>query len=351
MGFHMQENNNTKKIYSSIPVNDGVLVLSGYSVTLKVQNGCLQVIDGVGDEARKDIFSKPNCRIKRVVILGYNGSVSLSSLKWLFDIGAGILQIGWNGEIYYSAIPHKSDIFLKRAQYKAVENEKGLELTKYLLGEKIKNQLHNIINYFPDNGYVYNEKLYNQDDFIKGVLSDIKYTNSIDGIIGIESVVSAMYWILLSDLKLKYQTRDYKKIPEHWLTFGARRSIINKSSNRNAVNPANAMLNYLYALLAGEARLKILQAGLEPSAGIFHSDHKYRHSFIYDVIEPVRPIIDAWLIDFINHNKLHKNYFVEKENGVVRLTLYLTPLLCETITLWGNLIEPVISNLKRILTK
>ena len=38
------------------------------------------------------------------------------------------------------------------------------------------------------------------------------------------------------------------------------------------MNPANAMLNYLYAVLESEARLAIAALGLDPGLGFWHVD-------------------------------------------------------------------------------
>ena len=42
------------------------------------------------------------------------------------------------------------------------------------------------------------------------------------------------------------------------------------ASPRLAVNPLNAMLNYLYALLESEARLAVAALGLDPGLGVMH---------------------------------------------------------------------------------
>ena len=58
--------------------------------------------------------------------------------------------------------------------------------------------------------------------------------------------------------------RDQAKVPKHWKTLGTRSSPIS-GATRNASNPINALLNYLYAILETEVRLAILTMGLDPS--------------------------------------------------------------------------------------
>jgi hypothetical protein len=57
------------------------------------------------------------------------------------------------------------------------------------------------------------------------------------------------------------------------------------SSPRLAIKPANAILNYLYAILEAETRLACLTLGLDPGLGIVHADHRDRDSFALDLME------------------------------------------------------------------
>jgi len=66
--------------------------------------------------------------------------------------------------------------------------------------------------------------------------------------------------------------------------------------------PAKAVLNYLYALLFAETRLGLLRAGFDPMAGVVHADNQYRDSFVYDVMDAVRPDVDAWLFGFVQNH-------------------------------------------------
>jgi hypothetical protein len=56
------------------------------------------------------------------------------------------------------------------------------------------------------------------------------------------------YWGAWKNGSLRFARKDEKSIPEHWRTFGQRRSPITDSP-RLAANPANALLNYLYESL------------------------------------------------------------------------------------------------------
>jgi CRISPR/Cas system-associated endonuclease Cas1 len=74
-------------------------------------------------------------------------------------------------------------------------------------------------------------------------------------------------------------------------------------------------------------------------AGVAHADNPYRDSFVYDVMELIRPDIDAWLVEFVQNLKFSVNDFYETRDGGIRLTFRLTPFLAETIPLWTNNLE------------
>jgi len=109
------------------------------------------------------------------------------------------------------------------------------------------------------------------------------------------------------------------------------------------------MLNYLYALLVAETRFGLLKRGFDPIAGIVHTDNQYRDSFAYDVMEAVRPEVDAWLLEHIQRHEFTKQDFYEKRDGGIRLTLKITPVLGETISIWSENIETVINHVEGIL--
>jgi len=98
---------------------------------------------------------------------------------------------------------------------------------------------------------------------------------------------------------------------------------------RLAVNPANAILNYLYAILEAECRIACLGVGLDPGIGILHADQKARDSLALDVMEAVRPTVDAWVLDLLRARTFRAKDFFETRQGVCRVLAPLTHELAE----------------------
>jgi hypothetical protein len=66
-------------------------------------------------------------------------------------------------------------------------------------------------------------------------------------------------------------------------------------------------------------------------------------------MEPVKPYVDNWLLDFTKANVFSQIDFYEPRYDGVRLTLKLTPFLAETLSIWVMKIESVIEQVKAIL--
>lgn len=144
---------------------------------------------------------------------------------------------------------------------------------------------------------------------------------------------------------------DPETVPEHWRTFGPLGSAYS-NGNQQAVTPPNAILNYLYAVLEVEIRIACLSVGLDPSLGIFHPIQRGRDSFVFDLMEPLRPAVDAYVLDLLGERTFEKSDFFENRKGVVRVLPPLTHELSETAERWrtvaGTTVEEVAATLLEI---
>src|SRR5260370_5057954 len=111
--------------------------------------------------------------------------------------------------------------------------------------------------------------------------------------------------------------------------------------SETAVNPPNAMLNYLYAVLESESRLALCSLGLDPGLGVLHVDTPARDSLACDLQEVVRPQIGAFLVEWITRETLKRDWFFEQRDGNCRLMAQLAIKLAETAPTWGRAVAPV----------
>jgi hypothetical protein len=101
------------------------------------------------------------------------------------------------------------------------------------------------------------------------------------------------------------------------------------------------MLNYLYALLEAETRLATATLGLDPGIGVMHVDTPYRDSLACDLMEAIRPDVDAFVLDWIKRGPLPRNHFFEQRDGNCRLMASFASTLSQTASKWAHLVAPV----------
>ncbi len=101
------------------------------------------------------------------------------------------------------------------------------------------------------------------------------------------------------------------------------------------------MLNYLYAVLEAEATIAALSARLDPALGFLHSDRSERASLACDLMEPVRPAVDAFALSLFRERQFTKDDLFERHDGHCRLLPPLTHELAVTASLWAQRVWPV----------
>jgi hypothetical protein len=74
--------------------------------------------------------------------------------------------------------------------------------------------------------------------------------------------------------------------------------------------------------------------------GFLHTDTANRDSLALDLIETIRPAIEAWLLDWLLREPLRKSDFSEATDGNCRLSSAICSKLSETAPTWRKLIGP-----------
>jgi CRISPR-associated protein Cas1 len=91
-------------------------------------------------------------------------------------------------------------------------------------------------------------------------------------------------------------------------------------SRRPPLDPVNAVLSFLYALLTHDCRSAAEGVGLDPAVGFLHRDRPGRPSLALDLMEELRPVMaDRLAISLINRRQLRATDFDRLESGAVTL--------------------------------
>ena len=318
----------------------GVLTLFGYGIKVRMQSGHLEIEDGLGPDRRKIRLARVGHGLKRLVVLGADGFVSLAALRWLADQGAAFVMLDRDGTLLLSTGPVRpSDARLRRTQAMAIQTGAALHITRELLSQKLVGQEQ-----------VARQKLLDTKtaDIIFAFRERIRIAETIDAIRYFESQAAAAYWAAWRDLPINFPKSDLPKVPDHWRRFDTRKSPLT-GSQRLAANPANAMLNYLYAILESETRLAVAALGLDPGLGFWHVDTPARDSLACDLMEPIRPNVDGFFLDWITREPLNRSWFFEQRDGNCRLTSSLAIELSQTARMWGRAVAPFAEWVARLL--
>jgi CRISPR-associated endonuclease Cas1 len=318
----------------------GVVTLFGYGINVHVDRGHLTIQDGIAGVRREARLPRVGHGLHRLVVIGSDGMVSLAALRWLAHQNAAFVMLDRDGSVLAVTGPVRpSDARLRRAQALASQSDIGLRIARELIDQKLAAQ----------------ERLASDGLHSPAAAEAIHHARSmlgaaftIDSIRLAESQAAHAYWSAWGSVPVNFPKKDVPRVPAHWRAFGARISPLTHSP-RLAVNPPNAILNYLYAVLESEARLAVAALGLDPGLGVMHADKPNRDSLAFDLMEPIRPQVDAYLLDWITDEPLRREWFFEQRDGNCRLMSSFAARLSETAPAWARAVAPVAEWVARTL--
>lgn len=322
----------------------GLVVARGAGIKVRVTDSWLVVEDGIGVGRRVRRFRRTD-RMTRLVVIGRSGYVSFEAIRWLYDVGASLVHIDPEGTVLASSTASGPVIpSLRRAQALASVSDAGLEAARMLLSAKVEGQA-SLLGDLPAGEA-------SRLGLSLG-LEEIRSARDVHGLLAGELRAAGAYWDAWAPLPVRVAPRKGRPgdLPEHWLRFGGRASLLT-GAPRMATNPANALLNYLYALLSAETTLACQAVGLDPGLGIFHADRDHtvgRAAFSFDAMEAVRPAVDAYVLAILTQRTLRSEDFGETRKGACRISLTFAGELAETVSTWRELVAPYVERVAHIL--
>lgn len=110
----------------------------------------------------------------------------------------------------------------------------------------------------------------------------------------------------------------YFSVFDHLLTVEQEAFAFRERSRRPPLNPVNALLSFLYAMLAHDARAACEACGLDPAVGFLHRDRPGRPGLALDLMEEFRPFLaDRLAVSLINRQQVKPSGFQTTESGGV----------------------------------
>jgi CRISPR-associated protein Cas1 len=240
------------------------LVVSGYGVFLGVKKGLICIAKNGSEKT----VSAGN--IDHIFLTTKGITISSALLRLVAENNIDVVVLNRNGMIEgkFSSVSKKGNVTVRKEQYKAQEDERGLYLAKCFARGKIMNQ------YYLLKSIAKNRKRRDLIDVsyqIKGRADKLKECNGKVEIIGEEAKAAELYWNALSE----------------FYEFDRRRKRYDEP------DAFNMMLNYGYAILMSKVFMAIDSTNLDPFAGFLHVENPRRPALVVDLMEEFRqPVVD-----------------------------------------------------------
>lgn len=298
------------------------LIMTGHGMCLRVNRGALVVRNGFThypqrvDEHR--FFKGDRNLPSRIIVLDGSGSLSFDVLSWLSEQGVPLIRINWRGEVITAlGAGHAIDPKRLAAQLEAQQTGRALDIAISIIREKLRNSIETLSVALPSSSA--REQAIGR---LHSHLSELarRPPRSTGALLGLEGRAGLAYFNAWQSLPLRWTGVGRHPIPRDWLTVGQRGSFARKKvGNRNASHPVNAILNYAYAILESQVRIQVVAAGYDPTIGFLHAGRRGRPDFVLDLMEPLRPVVDREVLDFVQAHKFHPTDFTIRSDGVCRL--------------------------------
>jgi len=284
-----------------------VKLLRGYGISVSLKDNQIHLKNGIdiltGNSETESWFIT-QLPYEKIVISG-KGYVSTEALKLLNDNYRNVILTDTYGKpvsFMNGMMESLTATKYRMAQYDTFRDPKKC---RHLARQTIKAKIESQINFlkFTENELV-------QD----GILKLEAYLKQIDDEtldpIKIEAPSSHVYF------------RNYAKLIPTKYGFESRNNSSIRITKRNASDVINALLNYGYAVLAGEISKYVNGFGLDAYFGFMHKTHTGFQPLVYDLMEPFRWLIEYSVYKLANSQTngqtiRFKDYAFTKEGSVV----------------------------------
>lgn len=273
-------------LYVTVP--DTYLSLDGETIVIK--------------KDEKVAMRLPLHNLENIVCFNYMGT-SPALMGACAERGIGLCYLTPRGR-FLARVSGKvqGNVLLRKKQYAVSEdeNESVSIASSFLLG-KIANCRKVLDRAVRDHAILVDtDRLTNTSMALKNVLKQIGECQSVADLMGFEGSAAKQYFDVFDQLILQQKNDFY----------------FTERSRRPPLDNLNALLSFLYTLLAFEATSALETVGLDAYVGFLHQDRPGRPSLALDLMEELRPVFaDRLALSLINRKQITGAGFTQKESG------------------------------------
>jgi CRISP-associated protein Cas1 len=252
------------------------------------------------------VFQAPAHSIENIVCFGFK-PLTPALMAFCTENNIGISYLSQNGKFLakvYGA--QKGNVLLRKAQYAISDDEfLSLQIARPIIAAKVSNYRYLLMRHQRNHPEASPDEISRSAEIMGKRLSNIQEATNLEELRGYEGECANMYFSVLSWL-ITSQKDDFN--------FTVR-------SKRPPLDPANALLSFVYAILANDVRSALETVGLDPQVGFLHQLRSGRPSLALDVMEEFRAYMgDRIMLNLINLKQVSKNDFEIRESGEVRMS-------------------------------
>lgn len=202
--------------------------------------------------------------------------------------------------------PVAGNVLLRRAQHEALsQKERTLEIARNMVAGKVKNLRTMVMRSARETEAAQEEKLLRgAASHLADILRRLPTAPDLDTLRGLEGEAAHHYFGVFRHMILS---------DRQTFSFAGR-------NRRPPLDPVNALLSFLYALLLNDCVAAAQGVGLDPQVGFLHALRSGRPALGLDLMEELRPVLaDRLALTLINRRQLTEKDFQHRPGGAVLL--------------------------------
>jgi len=257
------------------------------------------VVVRVADEVKLRI---PVHNLEGIICCGYAGA-SPALMALCCERGVGLSFLTEHGRFLARVSGAVSgNVLLRRQQHRCTEDlEASNCLAKYFVAAKIHNSRTALQRASRDHEHT-QEPLLTTIKALSTAISRVMSSSNLDGLRGLEGEAAAAYFGVFDHLIVAQKESFH----------------FSRRVRRPPTDNVNAMLSFVYTLLAHDVASALEAVGLDPQMGFLHRDRPGRAGLALDIMEELRPYLaDRLVLSLINRRQVSASGFLQKENGAV----------------------------------
>ena len=249
----------------------------------------------------------PIHNIEGIVCFGYTGA-SPGLMELCCERGVALSFLTEHGR-FMGRITGKihGNVLLRRTQYRwADDEEEAIRLAKRFVTAKIANSRVVLQRALRDHEYIdLSGDLSSTIRWLSDMPERLDRASTLEKVRGVEGEAAHLYFSCFDHLIIT-QKDSFK---------------MEGRVRRPPTDRVNALLSFVYTLLAHEVTAALESVGLDPQVGFLHCDRPGRASLALDLMEELRPYMaDRLVLSLINRKQIEAKGFDIKESGAVLMS-------------------------------